>query len=278
MNVAETRSESLPEAANRWAALALELKWVEQWVEGAIFPCEMVYFLAMAEIEGIKTIMESGRQDGYSTIILGEFARRTGVRVISIDYEEDADRGRQCRERLAPYPVETLVGDAFTLVGETLNGVLEEPMALLVDGPKSWSATALLHAAVANRKVKLIALHQHRDAAPTRALLDRIGPKAFYEDFLTVSDGPWAELRAREKAALAQKTTRSLNQSSLAILLVPDETRRRMAGAVRREFMFFQPPLINLFWRLRWYEAARRLHSSSFRVFNSRLLRPFKRK
>lgn len=279
VRIAATRSETLPEAANRWAALALELNWVEQWVEGAIFPCEMVYFLAMAEIEDSRTILESGRQDGYSTIILGEFARRTGIRVVSIDYEEEAERGQRCRERLASYPVEALVGDAFSLIGRILAESATDSVAILVDGPKGWSANALALSSAGYSNVRLLALHNQHLASPeTRALLDVFHPRAFYEDALVETEGPWRQLREQEKAHLERNAVRPLDRSSLAAFIVSDASRHRIRNTLRREFMFFQPPLINLFWRLRWYEGARRLHSGSFRVFNSRLIRPFKRK
>ena len=268
-------SQNLTAAADRWATVALDSGWVEQWVEGAIFPCEMVYFLARVESEGVRMIIESGRQDGYSTMILGEFARRSNVRVVSIDYEEDQVRGQRCRECLVSYPVELLVGDAFSLMGRTLRGNFDRSVALLVDGPKGWSATALVLAAAAYPNVTLMALHNlHPDSAETQALTNAIDHDVFYETHLTASESPWARLRKHERTYLAlDEVARSLEKSSLGIFLISDAIRTRLGMTIRRNFMFFQPPLIRLCWRLNMFSVARRLHSGSFRVFYSRVFR-----
>src|SRR5712691_8115121 len=75
--------QSHAQSMERWARIALDDDWVGSWLEGAIFPTEIVFFLASCEANGIRYIIESGRQDGYSTRILGEYARRTGVLVTS---------------------------------------------------------------------------------------------------------------------------------------------------------------------------------------------------
>src|SRR5512140_2024640 len=125
---------SLAVNAERWATVALERDWVAGWVEGAIFASEMVYFLAACDTERIATIIESGRQDGYWTRILGEYARITGTKVHSIAIEWDKARAEACRRSLEGLPIELHSGDAFSLVPTLLARAPRSPTALLLDG------------------------------------------------------------------------------------------------------------------------------------------------
>ena len=138
--------------------MLLELKLVDEWCEGAIFPREMVFFLARCQAAGVKQIIESGRQDGYSTRILGEFAKRTGVAVVSIDYEDDKSRRQRCRTMLASFPVELLTGDAFEEIGLSLQATCNKT-AILIDGPKNWGAVSLLCASASFPQVAIISMH-----------------------------------------------------------------------------------------------------------------------
>ena len=79
----------LAEELEQSAALVLDSAMVEPWIEGAIFPCEMAYFIAQCQIAGVRTIIESGRQDGYSTKLLGLWAKSAGTEIVSIDLEHD---------------------------------------------------------------------------------------------------------------------------------------------------------------------------------------------
>jgi hypothetical protein len=254
-----------------WAEIALALDWVPQWIEGAIFPAEMVFFLGSCEAAGISYVIESGRQDGYSSQILGEFARRTGVRVASIDYEDDKERGRRCRERLAAYPIDLKVGDAFELLGAMLNEGGEDRIALLVDGPKGFSALSLVAAAAADPRVAIIAMHNQDPGTGYRRAFERIASAPlFYEDAVSVIGPHWERLREAERAhCLKLSARRSLEHSTLALLPIGERERKALGRLYGPEFKLYQPPLVRLGWRLKFYRSAAMLYSLSFRLFGS---------
>lgn len=247
-----------PEALDRWSRLALELDWTSDWVEGAIFPCEMVYFLAACDAARIRTVVESGRQDGYSTRILGEYARRTGVRIVSIDFEDDADRAARCRAMLAPYPIDLRKGNAFLAVVAAVRDAAG-PAALIVDGPKGFLAQSMALSALACGDVGLLAFHNLPERTDFRGHVESLADRpAFYEAEVDPLDVPaWRELRAHEREHCARKgARRDLDASSLGILRFDSERRRRASRSVAGHFGFVQPILISTLWRLGWDDLA----------------------
>lgn len=255
------------ESAEYWAEIALTQDWVSGWVEGAIFPCEMVFFLAVCDAAGARAVVESGRQDGFSTRILGEYARRTGARIVSIDLEEDAARAAQCRRRLAEYPVELWRGNAYEMVPKAV-ARSDGPLALLIDGPKGFPALALAFAAAADEKTAIISLHNLIDGGEPRAVFESLGgaPK-FYEAVLRPDGNAWAALRRREREVCqARGAARSLESSSLGVAVVDADMRAALWSRMDRRFGFHQPPVLRLGWSLGQHRLTRYLFSLSYRV------------
>ena len=183
------------EAVSAWL---LEYGMVSKWIEGAIFPCEMAYFIARCELAGVRTIIESGRQDGYSTEILGRWAENSGMHVTSIDLEQDSDRAARCRRRLAGLPVTLIKGNAYTEVGRQVSVVAGSPTAILADGPKGWPALSLL-AAAAQFHVRIIALHNLADGVVERSWFVGRGGR-FYEDEIAEFGPKLAKVYARQRS------------------------------------------------------------------------------
>lgn len=241
----------------RWSRLALDLGWDSLWLEGAIFPREMVYFLARCDRAGVQRIVESGRQDAYSTMILGEYSQQTGAKVISLDYEEDATRARSARERLARFPnVRCVKGDAFEEFGKLVREHPATPTALLVDGPKSFHAMAISFAAANVGEVRLIAHHNLVSGASDREHFLRFARgSAFYEDDERLFGDEWIELRRRELAyARARGAARSLEESSLGVLTI-DESNCAALVQANSKFGLLQPSLLSLAWKRGWHRA-----------------------
>ncbi len=263
--------QSHAQSMERWARIALDDDWVGSWLEGAIFPTELVFFLASCEANGIRYIIESGRQDGYSTRILGEYARRTGVLVTSIDYEVDAERGRRCRERLAAYPIDLRIGSAFELLGPIIRTARAAPIALLIDGPKGFSAVSVTAVAAAARNVALISLHNLDPGTGYRTVLEEVaGAPIFHEEAHTEIGDSWSALRRAETVHCARLgTQRSLEHSTLGVIRVGDEQRRKLKRLSGASFKFYQPPLVRLGWHLGLYLLTAQLYTLSFRVFGS---------
>lgn len=246
------------ESIEKWASLALELDWASGWEEGAIFPCEMVYFLAACDAAGIREIIESGRQDGYSTRILGEYARRTGARIVSIDFEDDPVRAERCRTMLAPYPVEVRKANAYLGVIEAVRET-RGPTALIVDGPKGFLAQSMSFAALACGEIRILSFHNLSANSAWRAAIEKLakGP-AFYEGEVDPLAAPaWIRLREHERQICdAKSARRSLEVSSLGILRVENAARGRLSRIVAPHFGVAQPALISTLWRLGWDRAA----------------------
>ncbi len=59
-------------AIDPWARFALDLDWVSQWIEAAIFPSEVVFFLSSSEAAGIGCNIEreAGACQGVSAAVL----------------------------------------------------------------------------------------------------------------------------------------------------------------------------------------------------------------
>lgn len=260
--------KQLSELLDKWSEVALASGWVEDWVEGAIFPCEMVFFLAHCEQSDIKCIIESGRQDGYSTKILGEYASRKGARIYSIDYEEDYERAQKCLKRLTLYPeVNLLKGDANILLGKLVSVNNIGNLAILMDGPKGFWAMSLIFANSGYRWVKLLALHNLVENETAKNFFQSYSDEAvFYEDFSINSNGPWIKLRNTEIGFCAQREAkRSLYKSSLGVMRIPDRGHFRLVSAYHKKFRLFQPLLVHCGWRLGLYHLTAYLYSISFR-------------
>lgn len=254
----------LVEGAERWSRVALDAGWVEGWVEGAIFPRELVVFLAALDDLRIRLVVESGRQDGYSTAALGTWSTESGGRVVSVDLELDPERAEACRARLADYPaVEVLRGDAYELVGAALD--TDEPTALLVDGPKGFPALSMLLAAAQRPSVRLLAQHNLDPGLAETGLLERrTGRRLHYED-LGLSGNAWRELGELELAFCRDAgAARSLEHSTLAIVPLDDVQRRRLWTTLDPRLSILQPPLVAVLWRAGRHRAVRELARASF--------------
>jgi hypothetical protein len=258
---------SLRDGLERWAQAAVSEGWVEQWAKGAIYPSEMVFFLARCEAAGIDCVVESGRQDGFSTIVLGEYARRRGAKVFSIDYEQDEERAARCRERLAGYPELALMkGDANVLLEQIVRAETGSRIALLVDGPKGFWALALMFACSAHPAVGLLALHNLEAGQATTTMLEALSPEPLFHEAWTESAGPaWRALMAAELELCWQRIGAEQQPSTLGTIAVSDRLRPRLAGAWHRGFRLFQPPILRLGWRMGMFRATGWLIALSFR-------------
>ena len=131
--------DQLPARILKWAG---EIRsWGIPWKTG-IYPGEMAAFLGLCDILAIKSIIESGRgEHAYSTQILGEYAERMRVIIVSIDFSPVQRSASE--ERLGRYRnLRCVAGDAFDLLPDAARG-LDGPMALLLDGPKLQPANRL---------------------------------------------------------------------------------------------------------------------------------------
>lgn len=243
-----------------WAQVAVDEGWAGEWVEGAIFPRELVAFLAMCEELGVRNIVESGRQDGFSTMAFARYAEEHGGRVISIDLEDDRDRAARCRARLARFDViEYRTGQAFSLLGSALRDASNAPTALCVDGPKGFVALGMLLAAARYPHVLLLTQHNLAEGTPERRLVERrVALPTHYESYSTVGGAAWDRLSSAEFArGQSLGAVRDLHASSLAMIPLPPTSRWRLVRTLSLRCRFVQPPFVALMWRWGRDDAVR---------------------
>lgn len=256
---------SLATAAEAAAALILDSGLADHWCEGAILPCEMAFFLAACDVLSVKAVIESGRQDGYSTEIFGHWARARGAEITSIDLEEDEPRAQRCRARLAGLPLNLVKGNAFVEVGRAVERMRGRRTAVLIDGPKGFAAMSLMAATLENH-VELLALHNIAEGTVWRDWVRRWGG-SFHEDMIGAGGPKWAELRRREAECVpAVGDPRALDSSSLWVFMLDDARRKQVSGTWDMAFGLHQPPVVRWCARTFGRDVARRIYGLSFRA------------
>jgi hypothetical protein len=243
----------LGEALEKWARLAVEDGWAREWLPGAIFAREMAFFLAVCETSGVVNIVESGRQDGYSTARIGAYAELSGGRAYSIDVEADPGRAERCHRRLAGYRrLALLRGDSTGFFGPILAGDRTTPTAVLIDGPKGYLAISMLLAAGGFWNVRVGALHNLDPGSGERAYFGRLSPGPhFHEDVPGGHGGYWQKLTEEETSLCAgRQEGRPVEQSTLGVIRYPGTGRRHLVSTVSARFGAWPPIRFFLKWRL----------------------------
>ncbi len=221
--VLTTTEAALREKTLKWGAQIR--MWNLDWETG-IYPGEMAAFLALCDHAGVESIVESGRGlHAYSTHVLGEYADRTGVQVVSIDMESDPVRGPECRRRLEKYRrVRCVTGDAYEVFPEAI-ALLPGPIALLLDSPKEFGANRLSLVASILFPIVVIAHHNSDPGVPWANQFAKLFPGAFHYEQLDRGAEDWAQFKAWEREAVRGYEVpgnpgRSLSRSSLVMARV----------------------------------------------------------
>lgn len=221
--------EELREKTLYWAGeiRKLNLHW-----ETGIYPGEMAAFLALCDISGASSIIESGRGlHAYSTQVLGAYSNWTGASVVSIDLESDPTAAAECRRALARYSrVRCVSGDAFRVFPDVV-AALPGKIAVLLDGPKEFAANKLSLTASLLFPIAAIGHHNCDPGLPWSDQFARMFPGAFhYEQLAERRTSDWAEFKAWEREAvrgyeLPGNPGRSLSRSSIMLAEIPPGPR-----------------------------------------------------
>jgi hypothetical protein len=227
--------------------------WAIDWRTG-IYPAEMAAFLGLCDYAKVQSIVESGRGDGYSTQILGEYGDRTGTKVVSIDLEADANQAQACRGRLERYRNLTcLVGNAFAVLPHAVS-IAPGPVALLLDGPKLEPANRLSLVATYMFEISVVAHHNCPLEARWGEEFSHLFPGAFhYEELGLMESIEWQEFKQWERICVDHYEQydevhkvrgRSLEASSLAMVVIAEAK----ASLGRFQEVSTRPLKYNPFW------------------------------
>lgn len=229
---------------------------IRQWTTkklaaSSIFPGEMAAFLAMCDVAGVKSIVESGRGDGaYSTQILSLFAEEKGIKIASIDF--DSATNKTFNDELAKYKNLTCIsGNAFDVFPEAMNGQ-KKPVALLIDGPKGESANFLSLAASYLYDVRVVSHHNCPPSSYWGKGFKKIFPSAFHYESLELDKiDEWREFKKWEKGVTTILIPeRSLEASSLVLTFVDENNKKRNRfRMLTRPFLKTNPLRLFLKWK-----------------------------
>ncbi len=261
------------EAAEFAAKMILDGGYVERWVEGCIFPSEMAFFIATCEVNKVLNVLESGRQDGYSTEILADWASRAPDRhIISIDLEVEVERAKACRARLQKWKsLELIAGNAYAEFGRAAKKLTKNSFrktAFLVDGPKRAPAISMMAAAMSD-SVCVIASHNLIVGSQEYEFFHSLGGDTiFFEHALTRPGPHWRALREREVShAIANASARSVELSSIGVLVVDRAIRKTIENTRGPAYGLHQPYLVKALWRMGTYGLTPKLYGISQRMF-----------
>lgn len=257
-------NDVLKAAVERWSQVIVDLGGSSEWTDGAIYPREMAFLLAHCELAQVETIIESGRAEGYSTMILGEYGRITGATVQSIDLETNAEVVERCKRRLARWKIDLVKGNAWEEVGR-LVAAAKGRTALLIDGPKLWTAMSMLYAATGWSNVTLIAsynLGQHYFTG--RFFRAAAGRPTTYEEMLgDFHATAWDSLKTQEELRNSETDARRTGwASTLNVLQINDENRERISNIRSPRFRSYQPGIVRWAWkngRIDWVQTGAKL-------------------
>ena len=273
----EHHGQQLEAKIIKWA---YEIKaWGIEWHTG-IYPGEMAAFLGLCDLCGVRSIIESGRgEHAYSTQILGEYAERTGVKVVSIDFSPP--ERNPFHERLQRYPnLRCVAGDTFDVLPDAAYG-LPGPVALLLDGPKMQPANRLSLVASIVFDTQVVAHHNCHLFSPWGKEFTLVFPGTFHFEDLGLAVIPkWQEFKRWEKECVGgyeqydevhELPGRSLRTSSLAMASLSPNLR-----STKRLLELQSGPLCyNPLWLwVKWSIFLRfRLTRRFFRVFRGSVQR-----
>lgn len=210
------------------------VRMCDNWLPGAMLPSE-IWWLYKKIIESqAEVLIECGRQDGYSTKVLADLLSSHGIRIYSIDFDEDKARLKMIKASLEAYDVECVSGDIHVKVPEILAKISGKRVAIVQDGPKGWEGMATLLASVVSYSPVLVAQHNLHVGHKSRDMFQllSVGP-AFLEYDKTSSD--IMEFRQYEIEALKSKLpNREIDHTSLGCMVLDSCSISMLRDSMRK--------------------------------------------
>lgn len=188
------------------------------WLAGAMYDSELRWLLNRIIALGCDTVIECGRQDGISTSRLAAELEPLGVKIYSIDFDDNPTRFDACQKRLAGTQVELVSGDVHLKVPALIRSSPSSAIAVIQDAAKGWEGLATCLAAAFMPKVRMVAQHNLQLGHHTRSFVMQLAPNPAFLEF---SDDEDAKAMRREEAGsswLKEKSERPVDHSSLGII------------------------------------------------------------
>jgi len=198
--------------------MIMDIKMLTDWIDGAMLPSEIMFLQEKILASKCDLIVECGRQDAYSTVILGNFAKKHNIEVLSIDFDDNKVMLDNSINKLLGLPVKCISGDIHFHVPTIIKDHSERRIAIIQDGPKGWEGLSTLLAAVFYDQVMLIAQHNLHIGHKSRNYFSSIpgGLNAFLE---STNNEELLNFRRKELNFFKdKKTLREVDITSLGII------------------------------------------------------------
>ena len=143
-----------------------------------ILNSEMILFMAMADLLGVTTIVESGRARAQSTEVLCRYCKSADRHISfkSIEYDANSPDVIIAQSRLEQYldTVSLEFGDSEYLLPKIVaDSDIESSLAVLIDGPKGYDALELARKLLHDERVAVVAIHDlHKNTGYQRKIAE----------------------------------------------------------------------------------------------------------
>lgn len=144
---------------------------------------EVLSFISMVRKNKVKVIIESGRMYGYSTYLLGIFAKKNNIKFISIDIEQYKSAVRFSKKILKNLNIEYKRFNSLKDYKKFLDIIKNNStnnIGILIDGPKDCNALFLANLFLKYNKVKFVFIDNISKLNKFPSLCLKIFFKGFY--------------------------------------------------------------------------------------------------
>jgi len=117
---------------------------------GSLDPSEIYSIIYLLKKNKINLVIESGRQYGYSTYIIGKYCNINNIKFYSIDAGWNKNIDLKSKRTLSRIKVKYVLGNFFFVIKKILDSHRYEKIALIVDGPKGTRAFCYCYSLLIN--------------------------------------------------------------------------------------------------------------------------------
>lgn len=202
----------------------MERKFYEEvlnsWLPGAMFPSELWWLVKKIKEQNIEVVIECGRQDGFSTMLLADALANYDVKIYSIDFDEDVERKRKIQNKLEGRNVVCVSGDIHIQVPKILSEIGDSRFAIVQDGPKGWEGMSTLLASLYNYSPTILAQHNLHVGHVSRDVFSLLAPASTFLEY-DIEARDIQEFRTSEIETLRCKSpNRDVENTSLGLFVV----------------------------------------------------------